>query len=166
MPSTEVVSSPGTPAATSAERIILVCSPGGHLMQMMALQGAWADRPHLWVTLPAADTRTLLEKEQVVYGHSPTNRNVPNLLRNTLLAIRVLWRRRPTVILSTGAGLAVPFFVVGRLLGIRLVYVESITRVTDLSLTGRLILRLSSRFFVQWPEARTGARTIYAGRVM
>ena len=87
-----------------------------------------------------------------MYGHSPTNRNVPNLLRNTLLAIRVLWRRRPTVILSTGAGLASSFFVVGRLLGIRLVYVESITPVTDLSLTGRLIPQAAA------PGARAMAR--------
>jgi UDP-N-acetylglucosamine:LPS N-acetylglucosamine transferase len=71
------------------------------------------------------------------------------------------------VILSTGAGLAVPFFLVGKLLGIRLVYVESVTRIETISLTGRLVYRLADRFFVQWPEAaRRLPRAEFAGAVL
>jgi UDP-N-acetylglucosamine:LPS N-acetylglucosamine transferase len=135
-------------------------------MQMLALEAAWGDMSRTWVTLPAADTRTLLAGETTVFGHSPTNRNVPNLVRNFLLAIRVVRTERPDVILSTGAGVAVPFFVVGKLLGARLVYVESVTRTARLSLTGRLLYRLCSRFFVQWPEAISRPGMTFAGRVM
>lgn len=151
----------------SETRALLVCSPGGHLMQMLALQPAWRDLPHTWVTLPAADTLALLASENVVFAHSPTNRNIKNLLRNLLLAQRVVRHQRPQVILSTGAGVTVPFFFFGKLTGARLVYVESLTRVTEISLTGKLVYRLCNRFFVQWPDAAAVRRRIeFAGRVL
>ncbi len=148
-------------------RVLLVCSPGGHLQQMLALEPAWRGTDRAWVTLPGADVGYLLADEDVTLGHSPTNRSLKNLIRNTALAWRILRRRRPDVILSTGAGLAVPFFLIGKLLGIRLVYVESVTRTETISLSGRLVYPLTDRFFAQWPQAaeRLG-RAEYAGDIL
>lgn len=120
---------------------------------MLALEPAWRGAERTWVTLPGADVAYLLAGEDVVVGHGPTNRSLVNLLRNLRLAWRVVRARRPDAILSTGAGLAVPFFVVGKLLRRRLVYVESVTRIETISLSGRLVYPLADRFFVQWPQA-------------
>jgi UDP-N-acetylglucosamine:LPS N-acetylglucosamine transferase len=149
-----------------SRRILLVASPGGHLMQMMALRPAWEDLPRRWVTLESPDSSYLLDSGEVVFAHGPTARNVPNLLRNLRLAWRLIRAYRPEVILSTGAGLAVPFFIVGRLLGVRLIYVESLTRVEHLALSGRLVYPLADAFFVQWPPARRLKRAIYAGSLL
>lgn len=148
-------------------RVLLVCSPGGHLQQMLALKPAWGDLDHAWVTLPSADVDAALTGEEVTLAHGPTNRSLKNLVRNAFLAWRVLRRRRPDAILSTGAGLAVPFFLLGRLLGIRLVYVESVTRTESISLSGRLVYPLASRFFAQWPAAAERLRRAeYVGSVL
>lgn len=148
-------------------RVLLVCSPGGHLQQMLALEPAWRDYERAWVTLPGADVSSLLADEQVTIAHSPTNRSIKNMIRNTFVAWRLLRRRRPDVILSTGAGLAVPFFTIGKLLGIRLVYVESVTRTESLSLSGRMVYPLANRVFVQWPAvAERYRRAEYAGGVL
>ena len=147
--------------------VLLVCSPGGHLQQMLALEPAWSGAERFWVTLPGADVGYLLADEEVTLGHGPTNRSVVNLIRNVGLAWRLLRRVRPDAILSTGAGLAVPFFLVGKLLRIRLVYVESVTRTESISLSGRLLYPLADRFFVQWPEvAKRLRRAEYAGSVL
>jgi UDP-N-acetylglucosamine:LPS N-acetylglucosamine transferase len=82
-----------------------------------------------------------------------------------LFAHRVIRDCRPDVILSTGAGLAVPFFVVGRLRGVRLVYVESLTRTEALSLSGRLVAPLADELFVQWPQAARGSAR-YVGSIL
>jgi UDP-N-acetylglucosamine:LPS N-acetylglucosamine transferase len=132
-------------------RVLLVCSPGGHLQQMLALKPAWGEFERSWVTLRKADSESLLADERVTFGHSPTNRNLKNLARNALLAWRLLRREQPEAILSTGAGLSVPFFLAGRALGIRTVYVESVTRTESLSLSGRIVYPIASSFFVQWP---------------
>lgn len=148
------------------ERILLVASPGGHLLQMLALEPAWHDIQHRWVTLASPDSKNLLASEAVVHAYGPTPRNVGNFLRNLRLAWRTVRDFRPDVILSTGAALAVPFFVVGRLHRLRLVYVESFTRVNRPALSGRLVYPLADVFFVQWPSTRAGRRAIYAGSVV
>jgi UDP-N-acetylglucosamine:LPS N-acetylglucosamine transferase len=74
------------------------------------------------------------------------------LLVNFREAWSILRRERPDLMLSTGAGVAVPFGLVGRVLGIPFVFIETATRVRQPSLTGRIMYRLASRFFYQWPE--------------
>jgi UDP-N-acetylglucosamine transferase subunit ALG13 len=133
---------------------MLVCSSGGHLTQLIALRPWWDARSRIWVTDDTPQSRSALAGEHIVWGHFPTTRNAINLVRNLLLALRMLLPRatRPAVIISTGAGLAVPFFVLGRMLGIRTVYIEVFDRVDSRTLTGRLCRPFSSLFLVQLPQ--------------
>jgi UDP-N-acetylglucosamine:LPS N-acetylglucosamine transferase len=145
---------------------MLVCSPGGHLMQMLALKAAWEDLPRIWVTLRAADTEALLQGERTVFAHGPTSRSVKNMLRNLWLSVGVLRRHHPDVLLSTGGGVTFPVFMIGKLIGARLIYVESLTRVNRPSLSGALVYFLVDRFFVQWPEAATRSRMEFVGSLL
>lgn len=147
-------------------RVMLVCSPGGHLFQMLCLEPAWADMDRCWVTLEAADAEHVLADERVVLARGPTNRSVRALLHNMRLALRIVRDERPDAIVSTGAALALPFFLAGKLLGAKLIYVESLTRIDRLSLTGRLVYPLADAFFVQWPSADRRRRTRYAGSLL
>lgn len=133
---------------------------------MLALRPAWEDLDRCWVTLAAADSTALLADENVVLAHGPTPRDIPNFLRNLWLAERTVRRFDPDVILSTGAALAVPFFLIGRLRGRRLVYVESLTRVKRPALSGRLVYPLAHAFFVQWRTTTRRRGAIYAGSVL
>lgn len=145
---------------------MLVCSSGGHLLQMLELKPAWEDFEHVWIAFDKSDTRSLLAGERIVHGHGPTNRNLGNFIRNVGLAFRVIRRERPAAILTTGAGLAVPFAWVGRLFRVPTVYVESFTRIEELSLSARLISPVASRVYVQWPElAPSTGRYRFAGNL-
>lgn len=147
--------------------VLLVCCAGGHLLQLYLLREAWASLDAIWVTHPKDDARSLLEHEEVVWAHGPTVRNVPNLFRNLALAWTLLRRVRPSAIVTTGAGIAVPFAWLGRALGCRVVYVESLTRIDRPSLTGRLIAPIANRVYVQWPELKAALpRAVYAGSVL
>lgn len=132
--------------------MLLVCSSGGHLLQLHALRDAWSETSRAWVSFDKSDVRSLLAGEHVVFAFGPTNRHVGNLLRNVVLAIRVVTRLRPRVLVTTGAGVAVPFAWIAYLLGAKVVYVESLTRIDDVSLSCRLIRPVASRVYVQWPE--------------
>jgi oligosaccharide biosynthesis protein Alg14 len=147
--------------------VLLVTSAGGHLLQMHLLREAWAGYRCAWVTLPREDARSLLAGERVFYAHWPTTRNVPNLVRNLVLAWRLVARLCPKVIVTTGAGVAVPFAWIGRVRGARVLYVESLTRVEKPSLSCRLVRPVTSRMYVQWPELRRRLHSArYAGTVI
>lgn len=140
---------------SESPEILLVASNGGHLLQLVQLRDEWPkDRRH-WITFDKPDAVSLLADEDVVYAHHPTNRNVGNLLRNLVLAVRVFRRVRPTAVVTTGAGVAVPFCWIGRLFGARIVFIESFSRITEPSLTARLVHPVAHEFFVQWPELQS-----------
>ena len=135
-------------------KIALVSSAGGHLLQLHQLKPWWVRHERFWVTFALPDARSLLAGEDVVWAHHPTTRNIPNLLRNLVLAWRVLRRRRPDLVVSTGAAVAFPFFVLARLLGMKTVYLEVYDRIDLPTVTGRLCYPLSDLFLVQWDDQR------------
>ena len=132
--------------------VLLVASSGGHLLQLSQLKDQWPRRLRHWVSFDTPDARSLLEGEQVTWAFHPTNRHAGNLARNLWLAWRVIGKARPAAVVTTGAGVAVPFCYVGRIFGARVVYIESFARVSRPSLTGRLVHPVATAFFVQWPE--------------
>lgn len=137
---------------TERAEVLLVCNAGGHLAQLLALRDAWISLSRVWVVPAASDAGALPEGERVVPAYHPTTRNVPNLLRNLRLAWMVVRRTRPRVLVTTGAGVAVPFVWIARLRGARVVWIESFTRVHSPSLSCRLAARVCDRVYVQWPE--------------
>jgi beta-1,4-N-acetylglucosaminyltransferase len=135
-------------------RVLLVCSSGGHLIQLHNLRPWWERHDRTWVTFSKLDSRSLLAGERVAWAHHPTTRNLPNLVRNLLLAWRLLRSFRPDVVVSSGAGVAFPFFLVARLLGQKTVYVEVYDRIDSATMTGRLCYPFSDLFLLQWEEQR------------
>jgi UDP-N-acetylglucosamine:LPS N-acetylglucosamine transferase len=135
-------------------QLLLVGSSGGHLAQLVALEPWYRDRSRCWVTFDTPDARSLLSTEDVVWAYHPTTRSIKNLVRNSVVAIRVLWRRRIEVVVTTGAGVAVPFIALARLCGIPTVYIEVYDRIDTATLTARLCRPFISAMLVQWEEQR------------
>lgn len=134
-------------------RTLLVCSNGGHLAQLGALRSWWESRERAWVTFRTPDAESLLADEPSVHwAHHPTTRNVGNLLRNTVLARRVMREFRPDIVVSTGAGVALPFFVLARRMGVLTAYIEVYDRIDTATLTGRLCRPFTDVMAVQWEE--------------
>jgi UDP-N-acetylglucosamine:LPS N-acetylglucosamine transferase len=149
-------------SATDRPHVLLVGSAGGHLAQLVRLEPWWRDMTRTWVTFDKPDARSLLADEAVIWAYHPTTRNIPNLIRNTGLALRHVRRLRPDVVVSTGAAVAVPFFLAARALHIPTVYVEVFDRIDSPTLTGRLCRPIASAFCVQWPEQQA----LYPGSVV
>jgi UDP-N-acetylglucosamine:LPS N-acetylglucosamine transferase len=130
--------------------LLLVASSGGHLTQLVALAPWWTKYRRQWVTFDDMHAGSLLSEEAVTWAYGPTTRSIPNLLRNTVLAARILWQVRPELIVSTGAGVAVPFIVLGWLVRIPTAFIEVYDRVDMPTLTGRLLRPFASVVLVQW----------------
>ena len=153
-----------TTTGPDRHRLLLVASGGGHLGQLMPLEPWWSRHDRTWVTFDTASADQLGD-DPVVFAHHPTTRNIPNLVRNVVLAWRVLRRERPDVVVTTGAGVALPFFLIAKVLGIRTVFIEVYDRIDSRSLTGRLCRPLSDLFLLQWERQRElyGSGTVIGG---
>jgi UDP-N-acetylglucosamine:LPS N-acetylglucosamine transferase len=114
------------------------------------------------VTFDLPDARSKLHREELIPAHHPTTRHASNVLRNAALAVSVIRGYRPDVVISNGAGVALPFFAVARAHRIPTVYLEVYDRIGSRTLTGRLCRPLATRFLVQWPEQRD----LYAGSTL
>lgn len=154
--------SPGTDSSPRPPRLLLVASTGGHLSQLVALRHWWGNCERRWVTFDNQHAHTALAGEDVVLAHSPTTRNLPNALRNARLAHRMLKDWAPDLVISTGAGVAAPFFAVAHARGIRTMYIEVIDRIASRTLTGRMVYPFVDQFAVQWSEQEA----LYPGAVV
>lgn len=135
-------------------KVCLVGSSGGHLTHLYMLKPFWENKERFWVTFDKEDARSLLEGEKMYPCYFPTNRNIKNLIRNTFVALKVLKKEKPDIIISSGAAVAVPFFYLGKLFGAKLVYIEVFDRIDKPTLTGKMVYPKVDKFIVQWDEQK------------
>lgn len=107
----------------------------------------------VWVTTDGARPRSLRQRgEQVELLSALDQRNVS--LRRLLEGVWRAVRLRPKCVISSGAGVVVPFVLTARLLGARVLYLETMARVQHGSVAGRVLSRVADRVLVQWEELR------------
>ncbi|NJE77405.1 hypothetical protein, partial [Thermococcus sp. ES12] len=79
--------------------------------------------------------------------------------------IKIIAKEKPDVMVSNGAEIAIPFFYLGKILGIKTIFIECYTRVDEPTITGKLVYPISDYFFVLWPEMlqQYGKKAKYVG---
>ena len=135
-------------------KIALVGSSGGHLTHLYLLKKFWENEDRFWVTFDKTDAKSILKEERFYPCYYPTNRNVKNTIKNTILAFKILRKEKPDLIISSGAAVAVPFFWIGKLFGAKTVYIEIFDRIDKPTLTGKLVYPVTDKFIVQWEELK------------
>jgi beta-1,4-N-acetylglucosaminyltransferase len=148
--------------------VLLVCTGGGHLLQLWSLREAWAGHSRAWAVASheGSDVDSLLAGEQVHRAYSPASRSIKNLVRNLLLARRLIRDLQPEAVVTTGAAVGVPFAWIARLRGVRVVWIETLARADRPSLSCRLVAPVADRMYVQWPQLRRELpRARYVGSV-
>lgn len=153
-----------TEASQTRLTICLACSHGGHLSEMLQLHEAFDGHEVFYFCYDADTTRRL-----------PNAHLVPNMAKNPFEFAKNLFRvtrlfrkKRPDLVISTGAEIAIPVMLIAKTMRIPCVYVECGAQFTTPSITGRVIARIADRFYVQWPEllAAYGTRAQYAGSLI
>lgn len=165
---TEVPASARRPLASIAANtrihILLVCSHGGHLSEMLELGEAFSGHDVSYFCYDADTTRRLPNAVLVPNRpHSPAA-----FIKNVLRARALFKQKLPTLVVSTGAEIALPVILVAKWRRAPVVYIECGAQFTTPSVTGRIAYRLADRFYVQWPEllAAYGPRARYRGSLI
>jgi beta-1,4-N-acetylglucosaminyltransferase len=161
-------------------RLLVVLGEGGHTRQMLQLLdqlGPQYEYHYLIavedqlsegkIRLPGPVYRVGRPRSKVK-GHTDS---LPvaawHTLHSLMQLVPILRRVRPQAVLANGPSVAVPAALLGKLLGARIAYVESASRVQRMSTSGRIVYPFADLFIVQWPALQTRYRkAIYAGRLL
>jgi UDP-N-acetylglucosamine:LPS N-acetylglucosamine transferase len=130
-------------------RTCLAYSAGGHFAELSRALVGIELRDCFHVTYD--DGRGADPGRPRLYHVTHPRRSVRRTLRNAAQALRILRAERPELIVSTGADVAVPTLLLGKLLGARIVFIETGGSLMP-SLSGRLVYPFADLFIVQWPE--------------
>lgn len=150
-------------------RICLAASGGGHIRQLLDLEPAWSAYDHFFLTEDTALSRSIAEQHRTLFiphvalGQARLGAPLVMLaagVRNFFRSARIIFRERPDVVISTGAGSVYFGLLWARLLGARVVAVESFARFDRPSAFAKLTAPLAHHQVVQskallafWPKA-------------
>lgn len=148
-------------------RICLVASAGGHLTQLLKLKDAWAGLYTVYVTTSEL-VQAKLTNLGKVYIVGECNRQHPLRVAKVLLrCVRVAVRERPDIVISTGAAPGFLLCLICKILGAKVVWVDSIANIERISLSGRLTHPFADLFLTQWPELADRDRNVeYVGAIL
>lgn len=141
-------------------RLCLAASGGGHVRQLLDLEAVWSDHDYVFVTEDTALGRSLQDKHPTHFiphyaaGQARLGRGFQMLwgaLRNFVRSAAIVFRTRPQVVISTGAGAVFFTLLWARLLGARIIVIESFARFDHPSLFGRLAAPFAHEMIVQSP---------------
>jgi len=144
------------------KKIGLICSPGGHLIEVLQLLEAFEGYPFFFLTYKGKTTSNQKNK----YYLTNFVKNPLTLIVGILKIFFIFLKERPKVLFSTGSEIAIPCFYIGKFLfRAELIYLECSAQVYHPSLTGRWIYPITDLFLVQWEPLlkQYGSKAKYVG---
>ena len=150
----------------SRHRILAVASAGGHWVQLARLSEAFEGSDTLYVTTVAGQTAPT--GDRAVAKISDGSRNDPwRLLAAGLQLGLLMLRFRPHAVITTGAAPGYVALRLGKLLGCRTVWLDSIANAEEVSMSARLACRYADLWLTQWEDlSRKTPGLDYWGQVL
>lgn len=148
-----------------ANKVLAVASRGGHWVQLLRLREAFDSCEVVYVTTDP-EYRTSVDGSRL---RTVVEANRNQKLRMCLLILQMLFviiRERPTSIVTTGAAPGYLAIRIGRLLGVKTLWIDSIANAEQLSLSGRLASRCADVTLTQWEHLAEEGGPEYRGAVL
>lgn len=146
-------------------KLLAISSPGGHWIQLNRLCKQLENCYDIIYAMPDA----LFKPQQNTRVYSIVDVSADDKWRLLPCALQVLYillKERPKAILSTGAAPGAVAIGLGKLLGIRTIWVDSIANVKQLSRAGRLVQKHADVFLTQWQHLSDGQTVLFKGAVL
>jgi len=149
-------------------KICLAFSSGGHFTEMQRVMKAFEGHDIFYATTKARSTEVL----QNTYYLKNTG-GASNLLLFfymifiSIQSLKIIIKERPNLIISTGADVTIPICFIGRLFRGKVIFIESICRIQDLSPSGKIVYPIANLFLVQWQNlSKKYSKAKYWGSVL
>ncbi len=147
------------------KRVLAVASGGGHWVQLLRLRPAFEGCEVTYVTVRRAYASDVSGCRMRVINDATRW----NKVRLAVMGLRLAWivlRERPDVIVSTGAAPGYFAIRLGKMLGARTVWLDSIANVEEVSMTGQIVGRHADLWLTQWSHLAQEDGPQYKGAVV
>lgn len=146
-------------------KICFTSSSGGHTTELLKLYPLMEEHDHFII---AEKSNADFSKCKKVYYLKQVNRKQMRYIFSFLFSFfriyKILKKEKPTYIISVGSMSTIPVCVIGKMLKMKVIYVESFARVYDLSVTGKILYKMADLFVVQWKAlADLYDKAVYGG---
>lgn len=133
------------------KKILAVASSGGHFVQlkilidMLSLEGVEFIKT---VSTTVGKSAVVFKTDYCVDDVSRTD--FVKVFMVAAQAIKIILKEKPSLILSTGALPGLVFVAIGRVFGVKTIWVDSVANPERLSFSGRFAMRISNITLTQW----------------
>lgn len=140
------------------KKVLFISSCGGHLTELLQLESIFQEYDYHIITEKTKDNLSLKNKYKeridfLIYGTKDHLLTYPfKLFTNCFMSLFYYMKYRPKYIVTTGAHTAGPMCCIGKILGSKIIYIESFANIETKTVTGRLIYHFADLFIVQWEE--------------
>ena len=138
------------------KNVMFISSTGGHLNEMLQLKELFEKYDYYIVTEKTKSNLNLKNKYKnkvsfLVYGTKDHMLIYPfKPIYNTFKSLFIYLKVHPDYIVTTGAHTAGPMCCIGKLLGSRIIYIETFANITTKTVTGKCLYPIADKFIVQW----------------
>lgn len=145
-------------------KICLISSSGGHFEQLKMLASLSEDNDIFWVT---ENTGYASSADYFLIQTGLKDKLFPfKMAVNLFMSIKIWIRERPDFVVTTGTMIVLPMAFLAKLLGKKLIYIETFARVYDGTRAGRLMYKFADLFIIQWePLKRVYPKAVYGGSI-
>lgn len=153
------------------KKVIFVSSSGGHFSEILMLKELFNEYEYLLVTEKTDVTSKLVNNYNMDYLKYGPNNNIIKyvgvVVYNVVKSIKILLKFKPKTVVSTGAQVGGIMCFFAKILGKKVIYIESLAKINNLSVTGKMIYPFANKFYVQWESlAKKYKKAEYIGRLM
>jgi UDP-N-acetylglucosamine:LPS N-acetylglucosamine transferase len=135
----------------AGKRLLAIASGGGHWVELLRLRPAFAGWDVAYVSMFENYVTSISDARYYIVPDASRFDKLA-LIKVFCRALQIMLKERPDAIVTTGSAPMLAFIIIGRIMGVKSLWIDSIAQANELSSSGKIARRLASKAVAQWPE--------------
>lgn len=150
-------------------KICFAASTGGHYEQLLLLKPLM-DKYNSFLITEKTEYKTNSIENRKIYYLKQVNRKERwfpiCIFINLLRSFKIFMKEKPDIVITTGVLSMIPISMIAKVCRKKLIYIESFSKISSPTLTGKFLYKFADQFYVQWKELlNIYPKAIYKGGI-
>lgn len=146
-------------------KVLAVASGGGHWVQLLCLRPAFEEHDVVYVTVQADYIEEVVDSR--FYKVTDATRwSRWSLAKMVAEICYIIIRERPDIVISTGSAPGAAALRIGKWLGAKTIWIDSIANIQEISMSGYKVRKYSDLWLTQWEHLARSEGPRYLGSIL